>query len=233
MRNLGYTAFPIPLDCFLEVFQSIFFLFNYNNGFPKEGFSWRSLDFFQGYFFSFTHWPFLEISINPSTKILLSELQLYDIIHTVPFVALTIYHKKYKVGKHCVKNLELLILFLQAFATKFFQAQFSPDDLNNIHHNFLYPLFSALDDSLENFLTVLSSLCLVPLESNEITKTTEYLKKIKFDNKIQDLFKYILCTRFMTHKYYNSDTSQWEGNIFYKLSCKKSFLVINRTKNIF
>jgi hypothetical protein len=232
LNNGSTQAFPVLLECFLEVFRSICFLFNYNNGYPKENIAWKFSKIVKSYYFNFSNWPFLEISTNPYTKIVLSELQLYDVIHMMPFIALTFYHEYRNVSKHCIKNLELIIIFLQSFAEKLFQSEFSPNDLENLHECFLYPVFSALDDSFKDFLEVLSALCLVPLTSRDIDKTTEYLEKIGFSTKIQELFKYVLSTHFLAHKFFSLESQKWENNKFYDLCCKKSFLLIEKSPNI-
>jgi hypothetical protein len=208
------------------------FLFNYNNGIPRDDFAWRSTRPMRNYIFQFCSWPFLEISSTPLTKIRLNELQLYDIMHTLPFVAVGIYHTVFNVGRHCVKNIEMIMLFLQAFTDKLFPIKFSEEDLLNMTECFLYPLFSSLDDSLQDFFNMLSTLCLVPLEINEINQTIQYLKNINYETKIQNLFKYILCTRFLTHKYFNTTTLTWNTNVFYELACKKSFLIMIDSKHI-
>jgi len=131
-----------------------------------------------------------------------------------------------------VKNLELLVFFLQSFAIRFFKIKYSERDLLNMSECFFYPLFSSLDDSLEDFFQILSTLCLIPLEKSDLDKTVQYLKNVNFETQIQSLFKYILTLRFLTHKFFDTKTMSWSKNIFYEHACKKSFLILHNSKHI-
>ena len=124
--------------------------------------------------FQFCSWPFLGISSTPTTKIRLNELQLYDVMHTAICHRGNLPHG-FQRGQ---TNIKMIMLFLQAFTDKLFPIKFSEEDVLNMTECFLYPLFSSLDDSLQDFFKMLSTLCLVPLEINEINQTIQQLKKI-------------------------------------------------------
>jgi hypothetical protein len=126
------------------------------------------------------------------------------------------------------------MLFLHSFAFNFFNLQYaSTADFENMTECFLYPLFSALEDSFEDFVKLLARLSLVPLSQADLSRTIQYIKDIGFEQKIQNLFKFMLCTRFLTHKYFNSQSHNWEKNQYYDASCIKSFLILNKNPGIF